>query len=809
MIAFFLIHLLIRGLKIIFTPLIAIPLFGFLILLISSTPWDYKSVLFLISLGGLMQLFELKIKDFRAAYYEKKLSIHLYDFPKGLTGSDIGYYSLSFFPAILVLFLLFLTGYLFNLSFGSPLFLIFLSSILIFLYAINPFFIAPQFSVNGHSHSTDEKLMPMHKAANEGDLKTLKKLIASKPKDIHHKTNFGTYAIHFTVKANKYTATKLLLDAGAEINCTNRYEETVLMLAASNQDFKMVQLLLANNADAQLVNNNRENALFYTLSNLSVFKLLVANEASIYNINANGESLISAAAGLKTKPELFVKSTDAPKTNAKDLVVYLLEKGLSANGLSKETILPIVKAVTSANRSVVELLLAEGADPNLKNRDQQTALSAAIAKANMPLVKLLITHNADVNLPILADFYFKNLITPLEFAYESSSLFSGVIVIQNQNAIVDYLIQHGAEINPEGKYKKAHMLRAIRLLDNNSLFQHIDTLPELIIGKETLLLDTEELKWYFTNRFLQDKAYLTMPFNTLSYYFQVMLKDNLSSEESLQDCFLMLFLNNSKKAETGILECYAKYHDKKEDIQNTAKAVLKAAFNKKANNTMIADVTTNNNIQEAIDNTLEERYLNRLKNNNQDEKTTKKMITLALGLENDFEHALKNTELVQHYIDNSEQLAKGSKTPKSLSFAFANYTTKLLIKTIEQSKFEDSKLLFCSYLHNICPYTGLDEKSEDIASNGLVLSILTKDSTISELIFERLLNESFTIENTSNAILLYNLACYYSLENDKKNLLIATKFAIKHGKEASQFLNDSDFDGFMNDADFMGVLGEK
>ncbi|MEE9361114.1 MAG: ankyrin repeat domain-containing protein [Cellulophaga sp.] len=808
MIILFLLHLVVKGLKAILTPIVTIPLVGILILITTTSPFDYKSSFLLVLLGASMQFLKLHFKSYRTAYFAKKISIHFYQFPVGLTTRDLGYYTLSYCPAILVLFLLFLIGDAFNLSLGNPFFLLFISCVMVFLYALNPFLRPPRFSVNGHSHSADEKLMPIHIAADNAQLKVLVKHIAQGVKEINRKTNFGNSALHFAIKSKNNEAVQLLINANAVVNCINNQAETPVMFAASNHDLKMVELLLANKAAVNQLNNNQENVLFYCLTSLPVFSFLVYKGATITTINSQEESLLSVAAGLKTKSELFVKKNQVQKTNAKDLVAYLLEQGLSPNGIAKETAVPIIKAVSVSNTDVVKLLLAKGANPNIVSKEKETALSTAITGRNISLVKLLVANNADINLCIPVSFYCNDLVTPLELAYETSSLYGTEQTIARQNNIIDYLIQEGALFGSNSKYNRFHLLREIRLLKDLDLYLHIVSLPQVHLAEESIELTKEELKWYFMQRFLQNKSYLSMRFDDISYYFEILLKASLVNENTMKECFVMLFLNAPDIAIETVLAFYIKYPDNKEIIQSTAKNVLKAAYNQELNEPIYKELAKNNKTMEAIDIILEKRCLNILLNKNQDKKTANKILSLRNNLETDFDNARKDVAFVANYIHNSEELVRGSKNPDSLSFTLANYTTKLLIKTIQQSFFEASKQLFFSYVKNIYVYTGFHEKSEDVASNALVLSLLIKDDTISKLVFEVILNEKFNIQTTNNAVLLFNLACYYAVKGDKENLIIATKFAIKNGKEASQFLADTDFKSFLKDDGFRAVLSQ-
>lgn len=131
---------------------------------------------------------------------------------------------------------------------------------------------------------------------------------------------------------------------------------------------------------------------------------------------------------------------------------------------------------------------------------------------------------------------------------------------------------------------------------------------------------------------------------------------------------------------------------------------------------------------------------------------------------------------------------------------------KLMINSIGGGDFEIARHLFNSYIDSIIPHSGLSEKSSDVASNAIVLSIHLNDEKIYERVEVFILGINFPIEDIRNEILLYNLACHYSLKRDKKQLLPATKQSLKYGKSSDQFLRDGDFSYYLNDEDFLSIL---
>ncbi len=188
------------------------------------------------------------------------------------------------------------------------------------------------------------------------------------------------------------------------------------------------------------------------------------------------------------------------------------------------------------------------------------------------------------------------------------------------------------------------------------------------------------------------------------------------------------------------------------------------------------------------------------------EKEFEEYIKSTAKLLSQFEKAMTNTKEINNYINLSERVSKQYNDSYSLPTIFANYTTKLMICSIGNGELEIARYLFDSYIDSIITHTGLSEKSSDVAGNAIVLSILSTDENIYERVEAFILGKNFQIEEISNPILLFNLACNFSLKRDKKELLLATAQSLKYGKSSDQFLKDSDFSYYLDDEDFLSLL---
>ena len=171
-----------------------------------------------------------------------------------------------------------------------------------------------------------------------------------------------------------------------------------------------------------------------------------------------------------------------------------------------------------------------------------------------------------------------------------------------------------------------------------------------------------------------------------------------------------------------------------------------------------------------------------------------------------YKRASEKKENIANFIKYTQALAKESPYAKKFSFDFAEYTTKLLIQSMKEGDFVTGKIILENYLDELLPYSGLDKKSEDVASNGLVLGIVTKDEKINQKICNKILGDNFDIMQMDNAVLLFNLSCYYAVYGEKQKMLNTIRQAIRHGKSPEQFLNDDDFKRYREDKDFIDVL---
>jgi len=185
-------------------------------------------------------------------------------------------------------------------------------------------------------------------------------------------------------------------------------------------------------------------------------------------------------------------------------------------------------------------------------------------------------------------------------------------------------------------------------------------------------------------------------------------------------------------------------------------------------------------------------------------------------LEIEYERALSDKRYLQGFLDVSHNITVYSPYVKKYASEITKYTVDLFQHYMKNSGYESAKTLYYHYVNKLYPNVLDETNSEDVAYNssvmasqGLVLSLLTSDEHVAASIFDKLMGPNFDISAQNNPTFMFNLACYYAVHKEKESLLKATKQALKRGKAADQFMSDSDFKNYWDDADFLNVLAEE
>lgn len=176
------------------------------------------------------------------------------------------------------------------------------------------------------------------------------------------------------VKKNNIDLVDLFIDMGANINQTDAYGNTALLLATKSKHNDIIFRLLCHNADETIANKAGEKPLI---------KQNIRDEATLWQ-----NILITIAYGEKIN---FLNEIVCSKTPYEQ-AVYILKDGIKVNinaqpDDDKRT--PLIIATNNNNLAMVQLFIEHGADITLRDSYGLTALDYAHVKNNTVIAEYI------------------------------------------------------------------------------------------------------------------------------------------------------------------------------------------------------------------------------------------------------------------------------------------------------------------------------------------------------------------------------------------------------------------------------------
>lgn len=172
-----------------------------------------------------------------------------------------------------------------------------------------------------------------------------------------------------------------------------------------------------------------------------------------------------------------------------------------------------------------------------------------------------------------------------------------------------------------------------------------------------------------------------------------------------------------------------------------------------------------------------------------------------------YRNAMADATGISDFLSFTGQALESAPNSDKFGFEIADYCTKLMINRLRADDYANAERILEAYTDVFLPHAGTNRKTEDVASMGIALSIVSEQPEIAESVFENLLPAELEIESIRNDVLLYNLASHYAISRDKTSLLRAARTAVSLGKTARQFLDDADFAGYLDDEEFLDAIG--
>ncbi|CAI5774729.1 [ADP-ribose] polymerase tankyrase-2 isoform X3 [Podarcis lilfordi] len=268
--------------------------------------------------------------------------------------------------------------------------------------------------LNVNCHASDgRKSTPLHLAAGYNRVKIVQ-LLLQHGADVHAKDKGDLVPLHNACSYGHYEVTELLVKHGAFVNAMDLWQFTPLHEAASKNRVEVCSLLLSYGADPTLLNCHNKSTI--DLAPTPQLKERLAYEFK-------GHSLLHAAResdAARVKKHLSLETVNfkhpqthetalhcaaaSPYPKRKQICELLLRKGANINEKTKDFLTPLHVAAEKGHNDVVEVVVKHEAKVNALDNLGQTSLHRAAHCGHLQTCRLLLSSGCDPSIVSLQGF---------------------------------------------------------------------------------------------------------------------------------------------------------------------------------------------------------------------------------------------------------------------------------------------------------------------------------------------------------------------------------------------------------------------
>lgn len=260
----------------------------------------------------------------------------------------------------------------------------------------------------------------IHRAVAAGDRAGVEALLRADPSLVRVPagTRDAELPLHIAAQIGDVAVTRLLLDAGAEVDGLDVDESTPLHVAALRRKAPVVQLLLDRGADVNRRDRNGGYALSFAVAgrDTSIVRMMLQAGADLNYRSATGATLLHLACSRGLWDLADVALTRGQDVNAGDAagstplhhaatvndsarLARVIAMGARVDAVDSSRTTPLQVAMMRNAHGAAKALLAAGADPNRPNHDGWSPLKFAVRAADPTMLRLLLAHGADPAAP--------------------------------------------------------------------------------------------------------------------------------------------------------------------------------------------------------------------------------------------------------------------------------------------------------------------------------------------------------------------------------------------------------------------------
>ncbi|KAG8193909.1 hypothetical protein JTE90_011464 [Oedothorax gibbosus] len=262
--------------------------------------------------------------------------------------------------------------------------------------------------INVNCHASDgRKSTPLHLAAGYNRIRIVQ-LLLQHGADVHAKDKGGLVPLHNACSYGHFEVTEILIKHGANVNAMDLWQFTPLHEAASKARIEVCSLLLSHGADPTLLNCHSKSAIDAASARELPERL---------SYEYKGHCLLEAARiadPTRVKKYLSLDiinfkhpfshdtpvhcAVSSPYSKRKHVTEILIRKGASLNEKNKEFLTPLHVAADKSHFDVLDVLLKHGAKVNTLDGLGQTALHRCAREGNVQACRILLSYDIDTSI---------------------------------------------------------------------------------------------------------------------------------------------------------------------------------------------------------------------------------------------------------------------------------------------------------------------------------------------------------------------------------------------------------------------------
>ncbi|XP_053702031.1 ankyrin repeat and SOCS box protein 2b isoform X1 [Synchiropus splendidus] len=222
---------------------------------------------------------------------------------------------------------------------------------------------------------------PAVAAVRSGDLAAVQRLL---PHRLTRENKDGWILLHDAAFCGQSECLKSLLAAQpSSVDKRTLQEQTPLLLAVSCGHLSCARVLLEAGADPDISNKNKETPLYKACAseNADMVDLLLSFGASVNQRCCQGWTALH----------------EAVSRNNTEICEVLIRGGADVNPANTYSVTPLITAARRGHMGALKYLIGKGADVNLQTCDGVTALHEAAKHGHQEVVAELLRNNADAN----------------------------------------------------------------------------------------------------------------------------------------------------------------------------------------------------------------------------------------------------------------------------------------------------------------------------------------------------------------------------------------------------------------------------